>query len=104
MPYGTAVLRVVMVSRSPLTARRSSSAGSARAGLGARPGFFEGLGFRNPLQMAVLAGAAELGGLAFAAGFVTPLAATGLAAAAAIEFVVLTVLRQREALKAAGAH
>ena len=40
---------------------------------------FEGLGFRPPLLLAILAGLGEVGGLAFAAGFVTPLAALGIA-------------------------
>jgi putative oxidoreductase len=42
-------------------------------------GFMGKLGFRAPLLMAVLAGLGEAGGLAFAAGFVTPLAALGIA-------------------------
>ena len=40
---------------------------------------FEGLGFRPPFLLAILAGLGEVGGLAFAAGFVTPLAALGIA-------------------------
>jgi putative oxidoreductase len=44
-------------------------------------GFFEKMGFRQPLAMAVLAGLAEFGGGAlFAAGFLTPLAALALTA------------------------
>jgi putative oxidoreductase len=42
-------------------------------------GFMGQLGFRAPLVMAVSAGLGEAGGLAFAAGFVTPLAALGIA-------------------------
>src|SRR5204863_7312311 len=42
-------------------------------------GFFENLGFRRPLALAVLAGLAETGGVLFAVGFVTPLAALGMA-------------------------
>jgi putative oxidoreductase len=42
-------------------------------------GGFEKMGFRMPLAMAVLAGASELGGgLLFAAGLLTPLAAVAL--------------------------
>ena len=41
-------------------------------------GFFDSIGYRPPLAMAVLAGLAESGGLLFAAGFVTPLAALGI--------------------------
>jgi putative oxidoreductase len=40
---------------------------------------FDGLGFRPPFLLAILAGLGEVGGLAFAAGFVTPLAALGIA-------------------------
>src|SRR5437660_4196543 len=41
--------------------------------------FFRGLGFRSPYAMALLAGAAELGGgLAVALGFLTPFAALAL--------------------------
>jgi putative oxidoreductase len=42
-------------------------------------GSFGKMGFRAPLVMAVLAGLGECGGLAFAAGFLTPLAALGIA-------------------------
>ncbi len=42
-------------------------------------GFMGKLGFRAPLLMAISAGLGEAGGLAFAAGFVTPLAALGIA-------------------------
>jgi putative oxidoreductase len=42
-------------------------------------GFFRQLGFRAPVAMAALAGLAELGGLLFALGLVTPLAAFGMA-------------------------
>jgi putative oxidoreductase len=41
--------------------------------------FFEKLGFRPPLVLAVLAGLAETGGVLFALGFLTPLAALGMA-------------------------
>jgi putative oxidoreductase len=40
---------------------------------------FEAIGFRPPFLLAILAGLGECGGLAFAAGFVTPLAALGIA-------------------------
>ncbi len=42
-------------------------------------GSFGNMGFRAPLLMALLAGLAECGGVAFAAGFLTPLAALGVA-------------------------
>ena len=41
-------------------------------------GFFENVGFRPPLALAVLAGLGEAGGLLLAAGFLTPLAALGM--------------------------
>src|SRR2546430_12210664 len=42
-------------------------------------GFFEQLGFRAPVAMAVAAGLAETSGVLLAAGFVTPLAALAIA-------------------------
>ncbi len=42
-------------------------------------GFMGQLGFRAPLVMALSAGLGEAGGLVFAAGFLTPLAALGIA-------------------------
>lgn len=42
-------------------------------------GFFGGLGFRPPLAMALVAGASEAAGLAFAFGFLTPFAALAMA-------------------------
>jgi putative oxidoreductase len=51
--------------------------GPGRAGTA---GFFGNLGFRRPAAMAVLAGAGELGGgVLFAAGLLTPLAAIAIA-------------------------
>jgi putative oxidoreductase len=41
-------------------------------------GFFDNLGFRPALLLTVLAGLGETGGLLFAAGFLTPLAALGV--------------------------
>jgi len=49
------------------------------SGLRATGGFFGNLGFRAPVLLALLAGLGEVGGLAFAAGFLTPLAAFGIA-------------------------
>src|SRR4051812_17472438 len=40
--------------------------------------FFRGLGFRSPFAMAIMAGLAELSGLALAFGLLTPLAALAL--------------------------
>ena len=47
-------------------------------GLRGTAGFFGSLGFRAPLVTALLAALAETGGLAFAAGLLTPLAALGI--------------------------
>jgi putative oxidoreductase len=41
-------------------------------------GFFQQLGFRAPMLMALLAGVSEIGGLLFAAGFLTPFAALAM--------------------------
>jgi putative oxidoreductase len=48
-------------------------------GLKGTAGFFGMLGFRNPALVAVLAATAECGGVLFALGFLTPLAALGIA-------------------------
>jgi putative oxidoreductase len=42
-------------------------------------GFFGSLGFRPPLAMAIMAGLSEAAGLAFALGFLTPVAALAMA-------------------------
>src|SRR5207237_10244162 len=48
-------------------------------GLRGTAGFFESMGWRMPLAMAFLAGLAETSGVAFALGFLTPLAGLGIA-------------------------
>jgi putative oxidoreductase len=48
-------------------------------GLRGTAGFFGSIGWRAPLLMAFLAGLGETSGLLFAAGFLTPLAALGIA-------------------------
>jgi putative oxidoreductase len=79
MAHGMIVLRVV--AGLALAAHGSqklfgSFGGSGPAGTRK---FFAGLGFRTPLAMAVIAGLSELGGgLLFALGLVTPLAALAL--------------------------
>jgi len=79
MTYGMILLRVV--AGLALAAHGSqklfgSFGGSGPAGTRK---FFAGLGFRTPLAMAVIAGLSELGGgLLFAFGLVTPLAALAL--------------------------
>src|SRR5437867_2059042 len=52
-------------------------------------GFFGSVGFRAPLLMAVAAGAGETGGLSFAAGFLTPFAALGIAIVMVTAIVVV---------------
>ena len=79
MAYGMILLRVV--AGLALAAHGSQKLFGAFGGGG--PGgtrtFFTGLGFRTPLAMALIAGASELGGgLLFAFGLATPLAALAL--------------------------
>jgi putative oxidoreductase len=79
MEYGMILLRVVV--GLTLAAHGSQKlfgffGGSGPAGT---RGFFAGLGFRTPLAMAFIAGLSELGGgLLFAFGLVTPIAALAL--------------------------
>lgn len=79
MSYGILLLRVVV--GGTLFAHGTQKlfgwwggSGPARTG-----GFFGGLRFRAPVAMAVLAGLGETSGLAFALGFLTPLAALAMA-------------------------
>jgi putative oxidoreductase len=79
MSYGLLVLRVVVgltMAAHGVQKLFGWFGGHGPRGTG---GFFGGLGFRWPLAMAILAGAAETGGVLFAVGFVTPLAALGIA-------------------------
>jgi putative oxidoreductase len=78
--YGILLLRVVF--GLALAAHGSQKLFGWLGGGGPRgtAGFFGELGFRAPLAMAMVAGLAELGGgLLFALGFVTPLAALAIA-------------------------
>jgi len=79
MSYGILLLRVVV--GGTLFAHGAQKlfgwwGGGGPTGTG---GFFGGLRFRAPVAMAVLAGLGETAGLAFALGFLTPLAALGMA-------------------------
>ena len=79
MSYGLLLLRVVL--GGTLFAHGAQKlfgwfGGHGRAGTA---GFFGALGFRNAALMAVLAGLAETGGVLLALGFLTPLAAFGIA-------------------------
>ena len=79
MSYGLLLLRVVL--GGTLFAHGAQKlfgwfGGHGRQGTA---GFFGALGFRNAALMAVMAGLAETGGLLLALGFLTPLAAFGIA-------------------------
>jgi putative oxidoreductase len=80
MSYGLLLLR--LVAGGTMFAHGSQKLFGWFGGGGVRGtgGFFGGIGFRAPVLMALLAGLAEVGGLALAAGFLTPLAAFGIAA------------------------
>jgi putative oxidoreductase len=79
MSYGILLLRVVF--GLTLAAHGAQKLFGWGGGHGPRgtAGFFGQLGFRAPLVMALAAGTAELGGLLFAVGMLTPLAALGIA-------------------------
>jgi putative oxidoreductase len=79
MSFGLLILRVVvgltMASHGTQKLFGWFGGGGPRGTAGA----FGQLGFRAPLAMALLAGLAETSGISFAAGFLTPLAALGIA-------------------------
>jgi putative oxidoreductase len=78
MAYGLLLLRVV--AGGTIWAHGAQKLFGWFGGHGVRgtAGFFENLGFRPPVILAALAGLGEAGGLLFAAGFLTPLAALGM--------------------------
>jgi len=78
MAYGLLLLRVV--AGGTIFAHGAQKLFGWFGGRGIRPtaGFFENLGYRPALVLAVLAGLGEGSGLLFAAGFLTPLAALGM--------------------------
>jgi putative oxidoreductase len=78
MAYGLLLLRVV--AGGTIWAHGAQKLFGWFEGHGVRgtAGFFENLGFRPPVILAALAGLGEAGGLLFAAGFLTPLAALGM--------------------------
>src|SRR5581483_2395552 len=81
MAYGILFLRVVV--GLTLGAHGAQKLFGWFGGHGPRgtAGFFgDTLGFRSPLLMALTAGTAELGGVLFALGFLTPFAALGIVA------------------------
>src|SRR2546421_668526 len=79
MSYGLLALRVVVGSTMAAHGLQKLFGWFGGPGPRGTAGFFGQLGFRAPLLMAILAGLAETGGLAFAAGFLTPIAALGIA-------------------------
>jgi putative oxidoreductase len=81
MAYGILLLRVVV--GATLFAHGTQKLFGWFGGHGPRgtAGFFGSLGFRRPLAMAVMAGLSEGAGLLLALGFLTPLAALGIATA-----------------------
>jgi putative oxidoreductase len=78
MSYGLLLLRVV--GGLTISAHGAQKLFGWFGGHGVRgtAGFFENLGFRPPVLLAALAGLGEIGGVLFAAGFLTPLAALGI--------------------------
>jgi putative oxidoreductase len=79
MSYGLLLLRVVIGGTMFSHGAQKLFGWFGGPGLRGTAGFFESMGWRMPLVMAFLAGLAETGGVAFALGFVTPLAALGIA-------------------------
>jgi len=79
MAYGLLLLRVVAGGTIFAHGAQKLFGWFGGHGLRGTAGFFEGLGFRPALPLTLLAGLGETGGLFFAAGFLTPLAALGMA-------------------------
>jgi putative oxidoreductase len=78
MAYGLLLLRVVGGLTIAAHGVQKLFGWFGGAGPRGTAGFFQNMGFRPPLALAVLAGLGETGGLLFAAGFLTPLAALGM--------------------------
>jgi putative oxidoreductase len=79
MSYGLLLLRVVIGGTMFAHGAQKLFGWFGGHGLRGTANFFGSSGWRLPLLMAVLAGLGEASGLAFAAGFLTPLAALGIA-------------------------
>ena len=79
MSYGLSLLRVVVGGTMFSHGAQKLFGWFGGHGLRGTAGFFESMGWRMPLAMAFLAGLAETSGVAFALGFLTPLAALGIA-------------------------
>ena len=78
MAYGLLLLRLVIGGTLFAHGAQKLFGWFGGGGIRGTAGFFGSVGFRTPTLLAVLAGLAEVGGLAFAAGFLTPLAALGI--------------------------
>ena len=78
MSYGILLLRVVVGLTFAAHGAQKMFGWFGGPGQEGTTGFFQNLGFRAPALMAVLAGLAELSGLLFAIGLLTPLAALGM--------------------------
>jgi putative oxidoreductase len=79
MSYGLLLLRVVGGLTISAHGLQKLAGWFGGGGIRGTAGFFEKLGFRPPLLLATLAALGETGGLLFALGFLTPLAALGIA-------------------------
>jgi putative oxidoreductase len=79
MSYGLLLLRLVIGGTLFAHGAQKLFGWFGGHGLRGTSGFFGSLGWRLPLLMAFLAGLGEASGLAFALGFLTPLAALGIA-------------------------
>jgi putative oxidoreductase len=79
MSYGLLLLRVVIGGTIFAHGAQKLFGWFGGHGLRGTANFFGSSGWRAPLLMAFLAGLGEASGLAFAAGFLTPLAALGIA-------------------------
>lgn len=78
MSYGLLLLRVVVGPTMAAHGTQKLFGWFGGGGPKGTAGFFESMGFRGAPLMALLAGLAETGGILFALGLVTPLAALGI--------------------------
>jgi len=78
MAYGLLLLRVVAGGTLFAHGAQKLFGWFGGGGIRGTAGFMEKLGFRAPLVVAFLAALGEAGGLSFALGFLTPLAALGI--------------------------
>src|SRR2546423_6199264 len=79
MAYGLLLLRVVAGGTIFAHGAQKLFGWFGGGGVRGTAAFFEGIGFRPPILLTVLAGLGETGGLLFADGFLTPLAALCIA-------------------------